>query len=220
MHWRGSPGSSAVRNPPANAGDARDGGRSLGLEDPPEKEMATHSSIRAWRISWTEEPGRLQPMGLQRSRKRLSDWACCSVFEMHPCSRMDQSFTFLAACSFSFNWAHRCAPPVSPIMGLCSPGTKILLDIVAGARIPLIQAWTHSLGYLQWLLPRNPVLALTCTRGDMSSISWSDHSWQPVMVIQVWLGMSKTFWMRVFQGRLIFSGGLTLCVAFPFRITC
>ena len=73
--------------------------------------------------------------------------------------------------SFSFNWAHRCAPPVSPIMGLCSPGTKILLDIVAGARIPLIQAWTHSLGYLQWLLPRNPVLALTCTRGDMSSIS-------------------------------------------------
>ena len=32
--------------------------RSLGLEDPPEKEMATHSSILAWRIPWTEEPGR------------------------------------------------------------------------------------------------------------------------------------------------------------------
>ena len=73
MRWRGSPDSSAVRNPPANAGDARDGGRSLGLEDPPEKEMATHSSICAWRISWTEEPGGLQHMGLQRSQKRLSD---------------------------------------------------------------------------------------------------------------------------------------------------
>ena len=40
--------------------------RSLGQEDPLEKEMATHSGILAWRISQTEEPGGLQPMGLQR----------------------------------------------------------------------------------------------------------------------------------------------------------
>ena len=40
--------------------------RSLGWEDPLEKEMATHSSILAWKIPWTEEPGRLQFMGLQR----------------------------------------------------------------------------------------------------------------------------------------------------------
>ena len=39
----------------------------LGGEDPLEKEMATHSSILAWRIPWTEEPGRLQTMGLQES---------------------------------------------------------------------------------------------------------------------------------------------------------
>ena len=39
--------------------------QSLGWEDPLEKEMATHSSILAWRISWTEEPGELQSMGLQ-----------------------------------------------------------------------------------------------------------------------------------------------------------
>ena len=38
---------------------------SLGREDPLEKEMATHSSILAWRIPWTEEPGGLQSMGLQ-----------------------------------------------------------------------------------------------------------------------------------------------------------
>ena len=37
---------------------------SLGGEDPPEEGMATHSSILAWRISWTEEPGRLQSVGL------------------------------------------------------------------------------------------------------------------------------------------------------------
>ena len=40
--------------------------RSLGQEDPLEKEMATHSSILAWKIPWTEEPGRLQSMGSQR----------------------------------------------------------------------------------------------------------------------------------------------------------
>ena len=38
----------------------------LGGEDPLEKEMATHSSILAWEIPWTEEPGSLQPMGSQR----------------------------------------------------------------------------------------------------------------------------------------------------------
>ena len=39
---------------------------SLGGEDPLEEEMATHSSILAWKIPWTEEPGRLQSMRLQR----------------------------------------------------------------------------------------------------------------------------------------------------------
>ena len=40
--------------------------QSLGWEDPLEKEMETHSSILAWKILWTEEPGRLQSMGLER----------------------------------------------------------------------------------------------------------------------------------------------------------
>ena len=40
--------------------------QSLGWEDLLEKEMATHSNILAWEIPWTEEPGRLQPMGSQR----------------------------------------------------------------------------------------------------------------------------------------------------------
>ena len=42
--------------------------RSLGQEDPLEKEMVTHSSTLAWKIPWTEEPGRLQSIGLQRVR--------------------------------------------------------------------------------------------------------------------------------------------------------
>ena len=55
------------KNPLANAGDIRDVGSIPELERPLEKEMATHSSIPAWRIPWAEEPGRLQFTGLQRA---------------------------------------------------------------------------------------------------------------------------------------------------------
>ena len=54
-----------VKNPPAMW---KTQVRSLGQEDPLEKGMATHSSILAWRIPWTEEPARLQSMGSQRVR--------------------------------------------------------------------------------------------------------------------------------------------------------
>ena len=47
--------------------------QSLGGEDPLEKEMTTYSSILAWETPWTEEPGRLQSMGLQRVRHDLSN---------------------------------------------------------------------------------------------------------------------------------------------------
>ena len=53
-----------VKNPPANTGDVKV--QSLGQEGPLEDGMATHSSILAWRIPWTEWPDQLQPMGLQR----------------------------------------------------------------------------------------------------------------------------------------------------------
>jgi len=46
--------------------------QSLGREDPPDKEMATYSSILAWRIPWTVEPGGLQSMGSQKSQTQLS----------------------------------------------------------------------------------------------------------------------------------------------------
>ena len=57
-----------VKNLPVSTGDVRDVGSIPGLEDALEEEMATHSSILAWRIPWTEEPGGLQSMGLQRVR--------------------------------------------------------------------------------------------------------------------------------------------------------
>ena len=55
---RGATDGLAVKNPPANAGD-------LGREAPLEKEMAARSSVLAWGVPWTEEPGGLQSMGSQ-----------------------------------------------------------------------------------------------------------------------------------------------------------
>ena len=63
------PGGTAVENLPAMQ-ETQVG--SMGREDPLEKEMATPSSILAWRIAWTEEPGGLQSMGSRKSRTRLS----------------------------------------------------------------------------------------------------------------------------------------------------
>ena len=62
------PGGSVVRNLSATQETQKTWILSLGREDPLEEEMATHSSILAWRIPWTEEPGGLQSMGSQRVR--------------------------------------------------------------------------------------------------------------------------------------------------------
>ena len=59
------PGGSVVKHPLANVGDV---GSLPGLEDPLQKEMATHSRILAQEIPWTEEPGELQSMRSQRIR--------------------------------------------------------------------------------------------------------------------------------------------------------
>ena len=74
--------SQVVKNPPANEGDTRETWvLSLGLKDPLEKEMTTDSSILAWRIQWTEEPGGLRSMGSQESGKtqRLSMHTCKGI---------------------------------------------------------------------------------------------------------------------------------------------
>ena len=57
-----------VKDLPANAGDVRDGIRSLGEEDPLEEGMATDPRILAWGIPWAEKPGGIQFIWLQRVR--------------------------------------------------------------------------------------------------------------------------------------------------------
>ena len=64
-----------VKNPPASAGDMRDSGSIPGSGRSLKEDMATHSSLLAWRITWTEEPGGLQSIGSQRVRHDRSNLA-------------------------------------------------------------------------------------------------------------------------------------------------
>ena len=68
----GFPGGSMGKESTCNSKDTGDAGSISRLEDPLEKEMATHSSILAWEMPWTEEPGGLQSVGSQES-DTLSD---------------------------------------------------------------------------------------------------------------------------------------------------
>ena len=82
-----------VKNPPANVRDIRDVGLipgRKGKEDPLKEGMATHSSILAWRVPWTEEPGRLQSTGLQRAGH-----PCASVVVVHGLSCLTACGIFL-----------------------------------------------------------------------------------------------------------------------------
>ena len=95
-----------VKKPPANAGDVRD--VSLGWEDLLEEEMATHSSILAWRIPWTEEPGRLESMGSQRVGHDWSNLAACILRNgrsdcdlTHTHTQIVQNFYFVREDRFS-----------------------------------------------------------------------------------------------------------------------
>ena len=64
---------SVVKNPPAMQETEETHVRSLGWEDPLEEDIASHSSFLAWKIPWTEEPGGLQSMELQKSLTQLNN---------------------------------------------------------------------------------------------------------------------------------------------------
>ena len=70
---RGFPVALVVKNPPASAQGIRDASLIPGREDPLQKGIAAHSSILAWRIPWTEEPGRLESIGSKRVGHDRSD---------------------------------------------------------------------------------------------------------------------------------------------------
>ena len=81
--WMGFPGGPAVQNPPAVQETQETWVWSLCGEDLLEEGMAIHSSILAWRIPWTEEPGGLQSSGLQRVGCNWSVWACTHTSDLN-----------------------------------------------------------------------------------------------------------------------------------------
>ena len=80
-----------VMNLPVNVGEARDSGSISGWEDPLEKERATRSSIPAWKIPCTEEPGGLQPMGLPRVRHDTTELLSALLFNVALASTVQQN---------------------------------------------------------------------------------------------------------------------------------
>ena len=67
------PGGTVVKNPPANSGDTRDASLVPGSGRSPGEGNGNHSSIVAWKIPWTEEPGGLESLGPKKNPTQLSD---------------------------------------------------------------------------------------------------------------------------------------------------
>ena len=111
--------------------------RSLGWEDHPEEEIATHSSILAWKIPWAAEPGGLQCMGLQ-SQTGLSDWSA--------------STTIVYVLSLTLRDLMDCNPPGSPVRGIV-PGK----DTEVGGHFLL-----QGIFPTQGLNPHQPALQVYC----------------------------------------------------------
>ena len=79
LRFKGFTHGSLIKNLPADAGDV---GLILGQEDPPEEEMATHSSILAWRIPWTGEPWQATVHGVAKSQTRLGNYIGQMIFRL------------------------------------------------------------------------------------------------------------------------------------------
>ena len=80
--------------------------QSLDWEVPLEKGMAIHSSILAWRILWTKEPGRLQSMGLSKSQTQLSDQTTATSLKLKPKTAQQKKVkTHLAMFQYFLVWA-------------------------------------------------------------------------------------------------------------------
>ena len=142
LEWRASLVAQMLKNLPAMLETQV---WSLGWEDPLEKRMAAHSSILAWRIPWTEEPGGLQSMGLQRVRHNsLTEllgnearyiWiCCCSVAQSGPtlCDPMDCStlgFPVLHHLpELAQTHVHWVSDAIQPSHPLSSPSPALILS--------------------------------------------------------------------------------------------
>ena len=126
---------------PANAGDAKRQARCLGWKDPLEKEMATHSSILAWNVPWTEEPGGLQSLTSRRVRHDFGQNNNRKVQQREQCpwvcrpQRGRGCFNQFTHCSFK--------SPFPPLPLFYSPWSSRLITKYPDADPILFQPHSH-----------------------------------------------------------------------------
>ena len=154
---------------------------SLGGEDPLEKEMATHSSVLAWEISWTEKPGRLQSVGLHRVRQ---DWASKHTYDPELPSEgqliLRTLFGSHMSGKWAISWSHTWGSP--GLLNSCScsqlllrnQGQHSFLGRVIASLIQICRYINQPCSFLWW--------------GNISSGLWL---WQTLLFIT--LNPRKTF---------------------------
>ena len=114
-----------------------------GQEDPLKKEMATHSSILAWRIPWTEDPGRLQSMELQRV-------GCVYIYSEFPCRQLG---LFLIHCDNLFRLIEVLIPLIMNIIIDMTIGIELnILLLVFYMALLLFHVFILFFFILLWLL--------------------------------------------------------------------
>ena len=200
-----------VKNPPAMQ---ETWVQSLGWEDPLEEGMATHSSILAWRIPWTEEPGRLQSMGSQRVRQ---DWAT-STFISHLLSSIQFSSSVVSN-SLWHGQQHTRPPCPSPTTGPWSnpcplswwchptisssvvPFSSCLQSLPASGSFPVSQFFTSG-GQRIGVSASASVL-------PMDTQDWSPLGWTGWIFLQS-KGLSRVFSNTTGQNHQFFYAQLSL----------
>ena len=151
----------SVKNPPAMQ---QSGVWSLGRENPLEKEKATHSSILAWRIPWTKEPGGLQSIRLQRVRH---NWATNTLGLV--CRYSESVCVCVCVCVCVYPHACTC---VWTSMHKC---TACMLWMNMGRRKQgILRAWKRGLTYTQifaWWIKHFYIEKINPTIGDLKNYS-------------------------------------------------
>ena len=157
-----------------NAGDQ---GSTPGSEDPLEKGMATHSSMHAWRIPWTEEPGGLQPMGSQRVRH---NWATDTDWGTHSSVTGVNGFDYSALSAWMW-WVPTMAvlPSKSPHPPSCQ---RVRSKIKCGSYFTFWvshchiknenSVLNHYATVILWFIIRNVYLVFVPFQAQRSSNSW------------------------------------------------
>ena len=130
--------------------------------------MTTHTSILAWRIPWTEEPGGLQSMGSQRAGH---DWSEIAWQKMRKQSYLSQRVVM------KFKWLNRCAGKNAEHMAYTNK-QKFFMEVELGYSVwPNIKAYIwQSLAQVFWLIFRKGVSFLA-SYGDRSLNEWLDNGW-------------------------------------------